>query len=972
MTLQEQLEFVRNNPIEAHRMALAFVRKGLGGELEVGNPGNPFILGLEAAAHLGAMGCNSSEAIARYLYSDMANNPEELYRHMSDADYVGRFATPSKAPFQIVLGLSDIHNLAVATGEGEVRKLVIPKHAQIEVGGVKFTQQYPLEIRVLPRGGLQLVYDVEDVSPLYRLESNIVDYQIGSLDRLTGGEGDAVIIDYPLYQFEISSNTQTLGAGGQVSHEYSFADQFYHCRVYQSNTGSDWRECRTTHSDQVYDPSKLTALLKVVDNRLRVTIPNIYFTNGLARGSLRVDIYTTKGQLDMMLDSFDVQNFAAKWTDLDMADKGKYTTPLGSFHQILVLSNGAAVGGSNGMDFTSLRTRQQLNSGRNSSAITDSQLEYQMQSRGYSIEKIIDDLPSRVYLGIRGLPKPEGSNFLNAGANCAVLSTKLTFEELSLVDSVKNNGNRMTILPKTLWRLNDGVVTLVSGQELAELTDPRASREFIANQVNSRDYLYSPFHYVLDATNRTFDARGYELSTPELLSRGFVEENSSVGITIGSGSFNITYSPDDSGYVLLVAVTSDDTYKALPDDQVWCQLAYVPTNESTHAYLNGVVESLLDGERVWKFVLGSSFDITSEDELLLNTFRMFGNAPSGTQTLLRQEFELFHGLVAAEGVNYATAAMDRLVGESILPERSKGIVHETLVVGFGDAVTRLWANARSVVGPQDYLRWTENVPKFYKETQFEREANGTLKLYLQPDGSYEPNVLHAKGDAVLLEDGSPWWEFQVGEIKKDPVTGENLIANPRRVQRYVDMFYIEGVYRFSTNPEDVAYRDAVAGVLLEFLEKDINPTSKELLEETELYFLPRKTLGNVTVVVDDQLSRTIPANLSWNVKFYLSRTNYQNQSYRDSLASIAKQVINELLTKASVSISEMNDTIRAKLGNDPVPVDISGVGADGNLTTWILDDQTQRTGVRRKLVVLADDTTRIEDDITVEFAVNRT
>ena len=970
MTLQEQLMLVRNNPVEAHRLALQFVRKATNGELEVGNPGNPLILGLEAAAHLGAMACNSSEAIHRYLYSEMADNPADLYRHMSDADYVGRFATPSRAPFQVVLGLDDIQRLAVATGEGDVRKITIPKHAQIEVGGVKFTQQYPLDIRVLPRGGLQLAYDVSDESPLYGLESNVVEYKIANLERVEAGGGECVVIDYPLYQFEIASQTFTLGAGGQVSHEYSFSDQFYHCRVYQADDGVKWKECATTHSEQTYDPSILTVLLRVEGNRLRVTTPNIYFTNGLARGSMRVDIYSTRGKLDMMLDSYDVQNFQANWNDLDNTDQGRYTTPLSSFQKIMVLSQGAAVGGSNGLTFEGLRTRQQLNAGKGRTAITDAQLEYQMQSRGYSIQEVIDDLPNRVYLGIRGLPKPEGSDFLNAGANCAVLSTKLTFEEIVLLDSVYDHKTRVTILPSTLWRLNDGVVVPVTGSELAKVTDPKASKELIANLVNARDYLYSPFHYVLDANGRTFDARGYELSMPSVVNRGFKEENSSVLIGVGSSAFAVDYLAD-VGYVLHVSVVSDDTYKTLPDSEVWCQLAYVPAGESTYAYLNGVLEGMIDGERVWKFTLGSSFDVNTSDELILNTFRMFNNPANDTRTLLEEGFELFHGIVASETAKYEPAAMDAVIGAQFLPARARGVTHELITVRFGEALTKLWANARTVVGPQDYQRWSENVPKVWPETQFERESNGSMKFYLQPDGSYQPKVTHEKGSPVLLDDGSPVWEYQVGEIKRDPVTKEPLIAEPRRLQRYVDMFYIEGAYRFSTNPLDVAYRNSVASTLIEFLNKDITPTSKELLEGTELYFLPRKTLGNITVLVDDQMTRTLPANLSWNVKFYLSRVNYENQSYRDGLAKIAKQVINEQLTKASVSLSEMNDVIRSKLGNDPVPVDIAGVGSDGKLTTWILNDQTERTGVRRKLVVLADETTRVEDDITVEFVVNR-
>ena len=49
----------------------------------------------------------------------------EVYNHMSDVDYIGRFASPSNTKFTIVFGKELIESLVYDPVDG-LRKLVIP------------------------------------------------------------------------------------------------------------------------------------------------------------------------------------------------------------------------------------------------------------------------------------------------------------------------------------------------------------------------------------------------------------------------------------------------------------------------------------------------------------------------------------------------------------------------------------------------------------------------------------------------------------------------------------------------------------------------------------------------------------------------------------------------------------------------------------------------------------------------------
>lgn len=105
---------------------------------------------------------------------------------MADVDYANRFAAPARTELTMMLSMPEILDRAIDDGSG-IKKMVIPRDTEVTVENVTFTLQYPIEIRVMSHGGVQVVYDVARLSPLQTLESNLLDWDVA---RMAAGAGN--------------------------------------------------------------------------------------------------------------------------------------------------------------------------------------------------------------------------------------------------------------------------------------------------------------------------------------------------------------------------------------------------------------------------------------------------------------------------------------------------------------------------------------------------------------------------------------------------------------------------------------------------------------------------------------------------------------------------------------------------------------------------------------------------------------
>lgn len=954
------LETVRYNPHAIQRTALNALELAINGSLELSDPSNPFVFLTEASAVNASAIMEQNEALNRKQYPAMAMTEDEVYLHMSDADYVGRFALPSKVRFMLVFNKEEVYAKAVETGVGRVRKLTIPVGTNIRFGEIKFTLQYPIDIRIMAHGGLQIVYDTSEISPLQALTSNIIDWQVSMLNG-----AEHLILTVPMYQLAVQSEIMKVTLSTAPSYTYSYSDQFCHARVYRSRGANVWEEIYTTHTDQVYDPTKLTAVLKVKNGQLSVSIPQVYLTSGLIDSEIRVDIYTTRGEMNLDLEGYGSENFTIDWVDQnENVANSKYYAPLSNLNEFWNYAIESTSGGANGLDFVRLRNRVIQNAvGRPNEPITNVHLSTRLEDMGYSMVKNIDNITNREFLATRLLPRPDNQSIIS-GAGCAIKSVIATMEDLATHRTVVDNDRRITLLPDTLYQDINGVVSVVADSVVDALLllppDIRAAR------INENNYMYSPFHYVLDMNNDRFDHRSYYLDNPKYLGARFVDENDTAGISVGTDRVEISRIPE--GYRLLVRTRSSDAWKALSQDKVHAQLAFRPKGEKDLAYLNGTFIGLTEQkEQIWEFILGTNYDLDENDNLSLTTFQMYSDEPRAHSTGLNAAFEIFYIASGIAPAGFETSRLDRLIGRRDLPDSALAISQETFTITLGTALNGLWTASRSIASSEDYQRYLADVPAVYKETVFARDAQtGAIIVELDANDQLQYTVLHAKGDPILDQNGNPTVEHYAGDVMYD-VDGNPIIVSSRRLTRMVDILFVDGAYWFATEKSAVDYQASIPKTIAEWLENDIASLSKFLLEQTNLYFYPRSTLGHIeAIVLEDELV-SILSQQSFSVTYYMSAPAYRDSALREALSNTALRVIDECLQSNVVTANEITRRLTETVGNDAIAVAVTGLGGSTPYDSIALVDDSARLSIKKIAKALEDNSIGVEDDVSIAF-----
>lgn len=955
------------NPGDIQTLALQQVSDAYNGTVDIVDPSNPFIQLMEASAVNSAGAMLASESYTRKQYGEMAQSMDDLYTHMSDVDYLNRFAIPSNALFYLMFDTNELLASMVDTGVNGIKMLVIPRFTAITVNETTFTMQYPIEIRLMPHGGLQITYNNDQLSPVQVLQSNIVQWDAVVLNN--GGVAENMIrLWIPIGQFAIASKTENINLSTGLNKVYPYTDQFYYCRAYSIDDRGNATEIRTTHTDQTFDPTKPTLLLKDLSGSLSVSLPRIYLTNRLVGGSIRVDIYTTKGDLSLALEQYEPNAFGIEWNGGSPADS-KYVAPLAAIKTKSLYSQETTSGGSNGTSYSVLREQVLLNNfGPVNLPITPSQLSQALSNLGYESVINVDNVTDRIVLATRALPAPT-SGLTSAGANMSIETLVAAFADLTSHATVANNGDRLTILPTSLFALNNGILSMVSDSEIANLK--AMDGDALVRTINAANYMYTPLHYVLDATGNTFALRPYYLDNPLINTIQFVQMNETAGYSVATADKTIVRTA--TGYSLRLICQSSQNWKQLPDDQVFCQLAFIPEGEKTYAYLNGVLGGVdpNTGERYFDFDLSTNYDVDAQDFLSLTTFQMFDDTVRPHSVALTGDFDVFWGAAGIINSQTQTTQIDLDMGTQLLPPDSLGITRERLNMTLGVNMDLLWHRSRTVAGSGQYQVYAADVMATYSENVYQRDASGTIVMTVS--GSQVQFVkLHSAGDPVLDGNGQPVVAHHAGDRVIDPATGQPILLSNGTLQRQLDLLMVEGVYYFASSTDAAGYADGIAPQLVTWLTQDLTDLSQKLLEKTSLYFYPKATLGDVAVLVKDGTTKTVAGAQTFNVLYYLDNTAWRDPTLIQPLTKAAIGVIANALQNKTVSLVNMQSALKVQVSSDVVSFDITGLGGDLNLTTLTVIDDSERLSIRKLAVVEADGTIGVEDGVGVSFVLHDT
>ena len=971
-SLLSNISLYKYNPVNIQQAILAYLTQVLDGEVDIVDPSTPFVFSLEASAVNTAACMIENELNTRRLYPALAMNMDELYLHMSDQDFLGIFSTPATGQFNVIIEKNSLLSSLVADPITGTKRLIIGGNTFTTVNNLVFSLQYPIIIEQYPSGSILIYYDDSQISPIQTLNGTNIPYF--KTTDINGVEWYSFQI--PMIQVSIESNTYPLLGSTYLKPSITFTNNFYYCRVFnQTATGGPWTEIATTFTDQVYDPTTPTAVLKLTStNTLEVAIPPVYVTTGLLTGNIRVDIYETTGVMNINLNNYAISSFSTTLLDLNETTVNTEYYATANNLTYLIYSDQVINGGSNALTLDELRAQVISNSvGANVLPITTSQLQSNMQYLGFNINLAVDVITDRIFKASSPLPSPVNQSFITPVA-VSMESVALSFSDLESCPTatVNSTKTRATLLPSTLYQNANGVVSIYTNPSVA--IDQQLNIADLQLLINSNNLLYTPYYYILDNSGSEFDVRAYQLNLPQATQLGFYGANSTVAPITATGTFLFAQTP--TGYKLTLVTQSNNAYQALPMGSCGVQISYIDPVSGNRNYIQGKGLGFnSNNEKIFEFNITTNYDIDSNDYLYIN-----GNNSQSQYTLiptaLSQTVDIIYYLTTIP-TGFVPSSFQTKLNTSIVASNTSAnpsaimlaaITNDQITLNYGQPLEYLWVQHRSSSNDLIYETYTRDIPLRYTSNVYQTDPVTGSILQFDSSGAPQFTVLHSAGDIVVDSNGNPIIKYAAGTIITDS-SGNPKYINYGKITHNVDILLFDATFYFATHKATISYINGVNQLITQWCSESLPAISASLIEQTEIYFYPQRTYTQVEVMLSNNSLVSIPSGQSLTVDFYVPKSVNANPTLQARIESITTALINNTFaTSSTISISQICKTLLDQFGSEVIDVQIYGLGGSVNYPLVIIQDPTKSLSINKELSQLADKSLTVVESITYNFS----
>lgn len=958
---QEDLERLANNPQRGINMVVNEVENNwFSGTVKLNSKSHPAVLNMDLILGTSHGFLNRlSDAVSK-VFLLHARNVSDASRNMSDDERFGLFGNPADCALQFAISEASFMSMAkeytVTQGKNTLtfKKLLIPKDSVIDVNGYSFAVNNGVELRFGEKSGWQAVYDEETNNPFTPIATNLVkkDKKLvnGTIYRL---------FTIPVKQLSIAPTeniTSNEGSGCRGSINYT--DYLYGVRafLYKNNELS---EIKVTYDQDVFDPLSPTLALNIdtVNQRFDYEIPDVYITNRLGTGTLRIYTYTTKGAMTKDLRETPSTAITPNYQDYRYG-AGKlndFSAPLRNAAGVAWAVKEVTSGGSDPIAFNDLK-RQLIEDRRSRvTPITESNLVGKVENYGYTAVKAIDFLTRRSYSVSKELPIQDNKGFY-APMSCYVGSHLASANDLAVAGVVLDNGSRITIPHNVLFDITEPTTKLLNS--IARDQYAGLSNEGLVARMANVTLAYTPFYYVMDLTNHQAVLRTYHLDEPVVNNQTFVAENSSLGFELGVGAMTITH--QDDGYLITILTQSSDSYKQVDNDQLGVQLSISPQDSSSRANLRGTLVGISpEKERIWEFKLKSKFDVDVNNVIYFTNFSQFGVVQPSTGSPLNLEMTLI--FTALGDPEYTKSESDAKIDTTLFDDDVVAIIETRYNVTLGKQLSNLYSRIRPLVGEAQYKRYAADVPETYTETQVKWE-NG--QLVFDDEGNLV--IEHQAGDVVYNSDGSTRLLYRRGDVVYE--NDEPVELAPRDLKYHWDFIAFDGNYFFSTDVYDREFAQFTKDYFVNVISKDLESFTSQALDRTNLLYQPRSKLGFQKVVVNSNYESFLKQDLSFTVTYYLTASGYKNQNLKDALTASTPKVLNEQLYGTNtVGVANINTSLLDNVSSDVVTVKINALSGDTTVDVISNLDSLSGFSIRKELKLSGDGGTSVKEAIDIIF-----
>jgi hypothetical protein len=961
---QEELELLAANPMRGINLVVNGIEDGyFNGLKQINSKAHPAVLAYTLILGTASGFFNRIADATSELHAKHARNISQLSRNMSSQETYGLFADAATSTLMLALSVETFMGLARDRTEQQgqlsvtYKELLVPKDTIIPINGYDFSIMNGIRILYNERSGWNIIFDSDTNNPLSPISSNLIEPMFKLQNDV-----QYLMMYVPVLQMSCKGiENITANSASGCSGTYNYTDHLYGIRAFLVNS-TGMTEIVVAFDQAVFDPLTVTLAceLDTVNKRVSFEIPDVYISNGLGVGTVRIYTYTTKGALVKDLKDVSPSSIVPNYQDYryGLGNLNEYSAPFRNASNVVWQAVDNVKGGRSPTSFVEMK--QRVIDGRQirTLPITEKNVEGVALNNGYSSVLVIDYVTGRQFALSGELPYQSNKDFL-APMSCYVGSYLASIEDLLGSGVAKDNGDRVTVPHNVLFDISQPTSVLVNNYTKEGYLNLSSERK--VDLLANKTLVYTPFYYVLDVTDDQVSLRTYNLDTPLINYQTYVRDNPALGLGVGVGSLSIAHRED--GYTIYLTTKSDNAYKQLINEQLGIQLSISPPETSQTANLAGKLISVnSSGERNWEFYLDSRFDVDLNDLLYFNNFNQFGSQQDKVRSALATDMTF---IFCVEGDQDLTRSLlDPKIDGSIFPEEMVGILETTYNVTFGKHLKNMYSRIRPLVGEAQYKRYSVDVPATYEETKYVR-VNGQLQF----DDAGDPIVEYRKGDIMYGADGiTPTLKYRAG-IDVVYENGLPVELEPRKKKYHWDFVAFDGNYFFSKDEYDIQFAADTKRYFTNTIIGDMERLSSETINQTNLFFQPRSKLGYQQVVINSNYEGVLRQDLSFVVTYYLTESGMRNAALKATLAaSDPKQLNLGLYNKTTISTEALQAQVSSvNISEEVVAVKLSAMAGDSTVDVISNLDNLTGFSIRKRLELTSDGLLGVKESVDTIF-----
>jgi hypothetical protein len=917
----------------------------LDGKVEITDPSNPFIYLLETNCLNTAFAVQEYTLLTRKLYPRLANNEHDLYLHMSDVDYLGRFSEPAYANVLFNVLFNDFTNKAHYDPVQKEYILKLPRHLKLTVDKYIFTLTSAIIIRLTENGVIDVKFENQTYDNIFPVETNYINFNILKVNQ----EETYLNFDLKLPEIDIESIELPLEKSKLFKNKLTFNPnrQFYYFKAFYLKEG-DWREMTVTHTDEIYDINNPTCIINVLNdqNSVEYYIPPVYI-NGVGIGSkVKFLIYTTCGNINVNFNDYRVSDFSVEYNPV-FPDKelDVYTQPLQLISKVIYIKD-EVISGKNSVSFTELKKNVIDNSiGDRKLPITNKQLEFESRQNNFKLIKDVDVLNRRIFLLECLLPNAT-TRYPISRFNLDIIEYKTTVADLLLnKNNILRVNDRVTIIPEgTVFKHTEDGLYLLDEIECTALKG--LSGLALSGEVNDNNYISTFYHYILDTGSNETDLRAYDISSPLVKRINFKEFNATARIGVNTSNVNIYRSVD--GFTIDVLCNLKKYTNTINETNVLPYIVY-RDGEDSRFYLEGRLFTMINENPVYRFELKSDYYIDDGNRIYITNFKDVNDSAANISIELLSDLDLIY-VSNVIPTNYQSSVLDEYIYNSYLTVNRCVVTLEEVKVKFGDYLERLYTRVHTSTGVVDYESYDEDVPLKYT-TQVYNENN---------------EIIHYIGDIVYNDDGEVVYKHRVGDVKLDE-NDQPILINENELNRYLNLLFIDYRVTLSNKSTIKGYREYLKKYLTEKVVENAVVIQDELLDNSQAFIVVPKNISSVKVKTPTRQTY-IPSMQSFRLNVYVNERVYNDIETRGSIEYMIISEIDQYLYENIVlSKTSLLNKLHSKLNEFVKSVSIESFTELNEEYIEILDSNARIS--LNKLLVTEADGYNIKDDVTVNFTL---